>query len=99
RDRTVTGVQTCARRLWPIWLQEVGAPRPFVPQEHAAESARATITHTICGPQVRAVTWWCSHDVSPTLADYPPLEYSLGLIDTDEIGRASCRERRDLTHV
>src|SRR5699024_182597 len=67
----------------PIWLQEVGAPRPFVPQEHAAEFARATITHTIRRPQVRAVTWRCSHVVSPTLADYPPLEYSLGLIDTD----------------
>ncbi|UJP09875.1 hypothetical protein L2X99_16100 [Microbacterium sp. KUDC0406] len=29
------------------------------------------------------VTWWCSHDVSRKLADYPELEYSLGLIAND----------------
>jgi hypothetical protein len=27
------------------------------------------------------VTWWCSHDVSRDLGDFPELEYSLGLID------------------
>ena len=28
------------------------------------------------------VTWWCSHDVDRALADYPELEYSLGLFDS-----------------
>src|SRR5699024_617423 len=36
--------------------------------------------------------WWCSHDVDRSLADFPPLEYSLGLIDAEgrvkPIGRA-----------
>lgn len=79
----------CLAEFWctdadrPIWLQEVGAPRPFVPEGRAAEFARATITNAIRHPQVRAVTWWCSHDVSTDLADYPPLEYSLGLIDAE----------------
>jgi hypothetical protein len=31
------------------------------------------------------VTWWCSHDVSRDLADFPPLEHTLGLFD--EAGR------------
>ena len=27
------------------------------------------------------MTWWCSHDVSRDLADFPDLEYTLGLVD------------------
>lgn len=27
------------------------------------------------------ITWWCSHDVSRDLDDFPELEYDLGLID------------------
>jgi hypothetical protein len=29
------------------------------------------------------VTWWCSHDVDRSLADFPELEYSLGLLTND----------------
>lgn len=28
------------------------------------------------------MTWWCSHDVGRSLADYPELEYTLGLFDS-----------------
>lgn len=34
-------------------------------------------------PALFGVTWWCSHDVSRSLADFPELEYDLGLIDSD----------------
>ena len=37
------------------------------------------------------ITWWCSHDVNRGLADFPDLEYDLGLIDQEgqvkELGR------------
>lgn len=29
------------------------------------------------------MTWWCSHDVSRELADFPELEYGLGLLTND----------------
>lgn len=32
-------------------------------------------------PGLWGVTWWCSHDVSRDLADFPPLEHTLGLFD------------------
>ncbi|MYX95287.1 glycosyl hydrolase [Streptomyces sp. SID486] len=67
----------------PVWLQEVGAPAPLVPAEHAAAFAQATITNVLDCPDLWGVTWWCSHDVSRGLADFPELEYSLGLL-TDE---------------
>ena len=34
-------------------------------------------------PGLEAITWWCSHDVSHDLLDFPKLEYSLGLFTND----------------
>lgn len=67
----------------PVWLQEVGAPAPLVPAEHAAAFAEATLTHVLDCPGLWGVTWWCSHDVSRGLADFPELEYTLGLLSND----------------
>jgi endo-1,4-beta-mannosidase len=67
----------------PVWLQEVGAPAPLVPAEHAAEFTEATVANALDCPDLWGVTWWCSHDVSRSLADFPELEYSLGLLTND----------------
>ena len=67
----------------PVWLQEVGAPAPHIPAEHAAAFARATIANALDCPDLWGVTWWCSHDVDRALSDFPELEYSLGLLTND----------------
>lgn len=64
-----------------IWLQEIGAPTPWVSAEDAPAFADASIRSALDSPAVEAVTWWCSHDVSRELADFPEVEYSLGLFD------------------
>ncbi|MBB1258595.1 glycoside hydrolase 5 family protein [Streptomyces alkaliterrae] len=64
----------------PVWLQEVGAPAPLVPPDAAPEFARRTLDHVSDCADLYAVTWWCSHDVPRSLADFPELEYSLGLM-------------------
>ncbi|MFG2883562.1 glycosyl hydrolase [Streptomyces sp. NPDC048297] len=67
----------------PVWLQEVGAPAPLVPPEHAAAFAEATVRHVLDCPDLWGITWWCSYDVSRDLADFPELEYGLGLLTDD----------------
>ncbi|MFD4529336.1 glycosyl hydrolase [Streptomyces sp. NPDC058470] len=67
----------------PVWLQEVGAPAPLIPAGHAAAFTEATVANALDCPDVWGVTWWCSHDVSRDLADFPELEYSLGLLTND----------------
>jgi endo-1,4-beta-mannosidase len=67
----------------PVWLQEVGAPAPHIPPEQAAEFALATIANALDCPDLYGVTWWCSHDVDRALADFPEVEYSLGLLAND----------------
>ncbi|WP_166353178.1 glycoside hydrolase 5 family protein [Phytoactinopolyspora limicola] len=67
----------------PVWLQEVGAPVPHVPAASVAEFTEQTMTNLVSSPELWGVTWWCSHDVDRTLADFPELEYSLGLLTAD----------------
>ncbi|KQV13643.1 hypothetical protein [Kitasatospora sp. Root107] len=79
----------------PVWLQEVGAPEPHIPPGQAAEFVRTTVAAALDCPGLWGVTWWCSHDVSRSLADFPELEYSLGLLTNDRqvkpAGRAIAR--------
>ncbi|MER6179747.1 glycosyl hydrolase [Streptomyces sp. NPDC001652] len=67
----------------PVWLQEVGAPAPLIPPEHAAAFTEATVAHALDCPDLWGITWWCSHDVSRELADFPALEYGLGVLAND----------------
>ena len=39
------------------------------------------VTKALDCPNLWGITWWCSHDVPSYLADFPSLEYSLGLFD------------------
>ncbi|MEV0736843.1 glycosyl hydrolase [Streptomyces sp. NPDC050549] len=70
----------------PVWVQETGAPEPHIPAADAPEFARATVRNAAECDGLWGVTWWCSHDVDRSLADYPELEYTLGLFDST--GRA-----------
>jgi len=67
----------------PVWLQEVGAPTTVIPRESAPDFLEATIRHAASVPGLMGVTWWCSHDVSRALADFPEVEYDLGLFTHD----------------
>lgn len=65
-----------------IWVQEIGAPTPWVTPERAAEFMEESVRAACGHSRTSAITWWCSHDVSRELADFPEVEYTLGLIDT-----------------
>ena len=65
----------------PIWLQEVGAPSNCLTPEQTPDFLEATLRSVARTDNLWGVTWWCSHDVSRSLADFPELEYTLGLVD------------------
>ncbi|MEV4343096.1 glycosyl hydrolase [Actinoplanes sp. NPDC049596] len=67
----------------PVWLQEVGAPTNVVAEQDAPDFLEATLRHVARIPELSGITWWCSHDVSRDLLDFPELEYDLGLIASD----------------
>ncbi|HSI87200.1 MAG TPA: hypothetical protein VK970_25655 [Candidatus Methylacidiphilales bacterium] len=65
----------------PVWLQEFGASSKWMDAEKIPvfleDATRAAI-----GGGISWITWWCSHDILPQY-QFDPLEYDLGLIDTD----------------
>ena len=65
----------------PVWLQEVGAPENVLASEDTPEFCRRAVEKALDCPNLWGVTWWCSHDVPSSMADFPQLEYSLGLFD------------------
>lgn len=67
----------------PNWLQEVGAPTNVVDVADAPTFTEQTIRHALDVQGLFGITWWCSHDVSRSLADFPELEYDLGLLTND----------------
>ncbi|MDH6142864.1 hypothetical protein P3T35_004892 [Kitasatospora sp. GP30] len=67
----------------PVWLQEVGAPAPHIAPEDAGRFTEATVAAVLDCPDLWGVTWWCSHDVDRALADFPELEYGLGLFTNE----------------
>ena len=75
----------------PVWLQEVGAPAPLIPPGHAAAFTAATVEGALDCPDLWGITWWCSHDVSRGLADFPELEYGLGLLTNDRRAKDTAR--------
>lgn len=78
-----------------VWLQESGAPQNVMSEAQTPEFCRESVSNALSNSAVSAVTWWCSHDVSNSLADFPPLEHTLGLFDADgklkPIGREYAR--------
>lgn len=67
----------------PVWLQEIGAPRPDIPAEDAAAFTAGTLARVLDNPLLWGVTWWCSHDIDRRLVDFPEREYDLGLFTVD----------------
>lgn len=67
----------------PVWLQEVGAPSTYVTPARSGAFVTDTLRAVVGMEQLWGVTWWCSHDVSRDLVDFPELEYSLGLFDAN----------------
>jgi endo-1,4-beta-mannosidase len=67
----------------PVWLQEVGAPTNVVDERDAPEFLAATIRNAARVEGLYGITWWCSHDVSRSMLDFPALEYDLGLFTAD----------------
>lgn len=83
-----------------VWLQEVGAPLTVVDPSDAVSFIEQTVRNAASVAGLSGITWWCSHDVSPDLLDFPPVEYSLGLVDSagriKPTGRAFAELAREL---
>lgn len=65
-----------------VWLQEFGASKQWMPVDAIPDFTETTIRNALTCSQLWGVTWWCSHDFDADLVGFNPLEYDLGLFDT-----------------
>lgn len=74
-----------------VWAQEIGAPLNVMTAAQAPTFMQESVRRMAQAEDLFGITWWCSHDVNRGLADFPDLEYDLGLIDQEgqvkELGR------------
>lgn len=78
-------------RQRPVWVQEIGVSEEWVDPEDLPSFAGTILENTALA-HPWGITWWCSHDIDHSLSGFDPLEYGLGLFDTDNhlkpVGRA-----------
>lgn len=75
----------------PLWLQEVGAPRPLIADGDVRSFVHATVRNVLdCAP-LWGVTWWSSHAVDRKFTDFHDLEHELGLYGPDGLPTATGR--------
>jgi endo-1,4-beta-mannosidase len=64
-----------------VWVEEVGATPEWMPEDYMPEYARQVLGNAVDTGVLWGITWWCSHDIDPSIKGFASLEYSLGLID------------------
>ena len=71
--------QTNLRR--PIWVEEIGVSPDWVPADQMTSHVESLVRNSVETGKIWGVTWWCSHDINPTIHGFNKLEYTLGLLD------------------
>jgi endo-1,4-beta-mannosidase len=66
-----------------VWVEEVGVSPSWVPDYDLSSYAERTVRNTAETGKAWGITWWCSHDLDPTIKGFNDLEYTLGLIGQD----------------
>ena len=67
-----------------VWIQEFGIAKQWEPDlDKRLLFMDKTFESISMIDNLWGVTWWCSHDIGKEFKGYNPLEYELGLIDSD----------------
>lgn len=76
----------------PVWVEEYGISPLWLPQDRHENFLRTAIQNALTCENLFGLTFWCSHDIDRALRGFEqkngfrpfnPLEYDLGLFDTE----------------
>jgi hypothetical protein len=65
-----------------VWVEEVGASSEWMPESYIPEYAETLLRNAMDCGNLWGITWWCSHDIDPSIKGFLSLEYGLGVLDT-----------------
>lgn len=66
-----------------VWVEEVGTSKEWMPDDYIPEYLNRLLTNAASCGNVWGFTWWCSHDIDPSMKGFQSLEYSLGVLDSN----------------
>ncbi len=64
-----------------VWVEEVGVSAADMPESYMTEYMDRTVRNDWATGKAWGITWWCTHDIDPTIKGFDKGEYGLGLID------------------
>ncbi|HXW54825.1 MAG TPA: cellulase family glycosylhydrolase [Candidatus Cybelea sp.] len=64
-----------------VWVEEFGASPEWMPEQYIPAYADALIRNAASCGHIWGFTWWCSHDIDPSIRGFDSLEYTLGVLD------------------
>ncbi len=65
-----------------VWVEEVGTSNEWMPDQYLPEYATVLLQNAASCGNLWGFTWWCSHDIDPSIKGFLSLEYSLGVLDS-----------------
>jgi endo-1,4-beta-mannosidase len=66
-----------------VWIEETGVSSEWVPEARIPDYADTLVRTAASTGKLWGITWWCSHDIDPSIKSFASLEYTLGLIGLD----------------
>ncbi len=85
-----------------VWVEETGASSAWMPESYMPEFMEHSIRNIVATGKAWGVTWWCSHDIDPSIKSFDKLEYQLGLLDLENrpkpMGRMFAKLALELKH-
>jgi endo-1,4-beta-mannosidase len=78
-----------------VWVEETGFGDE-VPDSYKPEFMEQSVRNMMATGKVWGVTWWCSHDIDPSIRSFDKLEYTLGLLDLNNRPKPAGRKFAEL---
>jgi endo-1,4-beta-mannosidase len=66
-----------------VWVEETGVGNKEMPESYKPEFMDHNVRNIMSTGKAWGVTWWCSHDIDPSIKSFDRYEYGLGLLDLE----------------
>jgi endo-1,4-beta-mannosidase len=64
-----------------VWVEETGVGNKEMPESYKPQFMDSSVRAILSTGKAWGITWWCSHDIDPSIKDFSDYEYGLGLLD------------------
>lgn len=82
----------------PVWVEEIGVGDVEMPVVAKPDFMQHAVRNLARRNNLWGITWWCSHDLDPSIGGFGQYEYTLGLLDLKNRPKPLGRQFAALAH-